>query len=332
MSSKQKKQENTSQTQNTQTSQLTNQSSTQFADPWAPAKSGLEQGLLGLTDWMRSPEATSVYDGPRVAAMSGDTSAGLDRMASGGALPQVQDALLATMRGDAYNPYNKALEDAARARVMQSVNARVSASGMAPGSTPDQALLSRELTQALAPIQSADWNANEARKLQAASMVPGVSQGITQGMIGAGQAREAYDQANIEADIARFNEGKQAAIAPYVTALPYLSQVGGQFGTQSSSGTGSSSGTSAGQMTGNTTTTTTSTPSPLQTVIGAGMMGASLLNPMGGLLGAATSGGGVLGALNAGQLGNVGQSAVGAGASLPKLGMIGGGNPYSWWG
>lgn len=315
MSTKQKQQTQSSQTQLT--------SNTQTANPYAPTVPGLESGISGLTSWMTSPEATSVYSGPRVAAMSGDTSAGLDRMASGGALPQVQDALLATMRGDAYNPYNSALEDAARARVMQSVNSRISASGMAPGSTPDQALLSRELTQALAPIQSADWNNNEARKLQAASMLPGISQGITQGMIGAGQAREAYDQANIEADIAKFNEGKQAAIAPYATALPLLSQLGGQFGTQTSSGTGQTSGTS--------TTTSQTQPSPLQTALGVGMMGASLLNPVGGMLGAASSGGGVLGALNAGQLGNVGQSTVGAGAALPKLGMIGS-NPYSWWG
>jgi len=293
------------------------QNSTQTATPFAPAAAGLTSGVQGLTDWMNSPAAQSVYQGPRVAQMSGNTQAGINQMASGGTLPEVQAALQQMMSGNNFNPFNSAMEDAARTRAMQAVNQRVSDSGMAPGGSVDQALLSRELTNALAPIQAQAWDANQNRIMQAAGMMPGVNNAITQGMIGAGQLQEGYDQANINANLAQFNEQQTAGIRPYATALPLLSQVGGQFGTNTSSGT--TNGTTSG--------TTQNNPSPLQTALGVGMMGAGLMSGMGGMgaLGGmfgASSGGGLLGALNAGQLGNVGQSVV-YNNQLPQLGMIG---------
>ena len=56
--------------------------STQTNTAYAPVKPVIDQGAGIMQDYLSNPNSTAVYQGPRVADMSGDTTAGgLDRLA-----------------------------------------------------------------------------------------------------------------------------------------------------------------------------------------------------------------------------------------------------------
>jgi hypothetical protein len=289
------------------TYQVTNQQ----RDPYAAAIPGLQSAGAGVTSWMNNPANAQAYQGQRVAEMSGRTQAGLDAMAASTGARQAEDYLSGVVGGQYLgqsNPYLDQMQDAIRASVMPSINSRVSASGMAPGSSVDQSLVGREMTRAMAQPLFQTYENERGRQMQAAGMLPGVSQGIIGNMLGAGQMGEAYEQRDLDAARQAFEENRMAGLRPYAEAMPYLTQIGNMGGT--------SSGTTSGTQTQSTS------PSWGQTALGAGMMGASLFTP-GGIFGAAPAAGGILGALRAGQTGNIGQSEVGPGG-LPPLGLFGG--------
>lgn len=237
----------------------------QTRDPYAPAIPGLTSAASGITSWMNDPQSAQAYDGPRVAQMTDQTGAGLDAMYDSTGARQTEGFLSDTLDGkylDAGNPYMDQLMGAIRSNVMPSVNSRVSAAGMAPGSSVDQALVSRELTNATAQPLFQTYENERQRQMQAAGQLPGVSQGIIGNMIGAGQAREGYDQRNIDAARQAFEEQRIAGLRPYAEATPLLSQIGSAGGKQAG------------------TTTTTQSQNPLQTALGVGMMGASAMTGM----------------------------------------------------
>lgn len=256
--------------------------STMSKDPYAPGVPGLTSAASGITDWMNSPAAAQSYDGPRVAQMSGQTGAGLDAMYDSAGARKTEGFLGDTLDGkylEQGNPYMEQLMGSVRANVMPGVNSRVSAAGMAPGSSVDQALVSREMTNATAQPLFQTYENERQRQMQAAGQLPGVSQGIIGNMIGAGQTREQYDQRDLDAARQQFEEERTAGLRPYSEATPYLSQIGAAGGT------------------GTETKTQTMTPNPLQTALGVGMMGAQLATGMPpGLFG----GGGAAGLFGAG--------------------------------
>lgn len=242
----------------------------QTRDPYAPAIPGLTSAASGITNWMNSGAGSQVYDGPRVAGMTDETSAGLDAMYDSAGARQTEGFLSDTLDGkylDAGNPYMDQLMGAIRANVMPSVNSRVSAAGMAPGSSVDQALVSRELTNATAQPLFQTYENERQRQMQAAGQLPGVSQGIIGNMIGAGQAREGYDQQAIDAARQKFEEQKFAGLQPYAAATPLLSQIGSAGGKQAG------------------TTTQTTSQNPLSVAAGLGMTALGAATGMPGLFG-----------------------------------------------
>jgi hypothetical protein len=248
----------------------TTSSTTQQRDPYAAAVPGLQSAGAGVTNWMNSPQAATAYSGPRVAQMSDRTRAGLDEMYASTGARQTEDYLKGVVGGNYLgqsNPYIAQLQDATRASVMPSINSRVSSSGMAPGSSVDQALVGREMTRAMAQPLFQTYENERGRQMQAAGMLPGVSQGIIGNMVGSGQMSEGYDQRNIDAQRQAFEEARIAGLRPYDQGTDVLAKIGASGGT--------STGTSSGTQTQYTR------PSPFQTVLGAGMMGASLFSPTG---------------------------------------------------
>ena len=234
-------------------------------DPYAPAVPGLNSAAQGITNWMNDPASQAVYQGDRVAGMSDQTSAGLDALYASTGGHKTESFLSDTLDGkylNQGNPYTTQLLDSIRAQVMPGVNARTSAAGMAPGSSVDQALVTRELGNATAAPLFQQYEAERQRQMQAAGQLPGVSQGIAANMIGAGQAREGYDQKALDAARQKFEEEKYAGLQPYAAATPLLAQIGNMGGTSQSN------------------STTTQSQSPLSTIAGLGMMGASLMTGM----------------------------------------------------
>lgn len=242
--------------------------STQTKDPYAPAVPGLTSAASGITNWMNSGAGSQVYQGDRVTPMSGQTDAGLDALYNSTGGRATEGFLTDTLDGkylDQGNPYMTQLLDSIRARVMPGINSRVSAAGMAPGSSVDQGLVSREMTNATAQPLFQAYEAERQRQMQAAGMLPGVSRDIAANMIGAGQAREGYDQKDLDADRQKFEEEKYAGLQPYAAATPLLSTIGNAGGTSQSN------------------STTTTSQNPISTIAGLGMMGAGLMTGMPGL-------------------------------------------------
>jgi hypothetical protein len=255
----------------------------QQRDPYAAAAPGLQSAGAGVTNWMNSPQAATSYSGPRVAQMSGQTQRGLDAMTASTGARQAESYLSDTVGGKYLatdNPYLQQLQDATRASVMPSINSRVSSSGMAPGSSVDQALVGREMTRAMAQPLFNTYQNERGLQQQAAGMLPGVSQGIIGNQINAGQLAEGYDQRNIDAQRQAFEEARIAGLRPYAQGTDVLAKIGASGGT----------------------TTETSTryvqPSPVQQIVGGAMMAGSLFTPTGmfggGLPGLGMFGGGGL--------------------------------------
>lgn len=272
MSTKQKQQSTTNQTQ----------AATTTRDPYAPAVPGLVGGAEGITNWMQGPTAAQAYSGPRVAQMTGTTDAGIDELAAAEGARRAQDYYTRTLGGEyltAGNPYTTALTDATLAKVMPAINSRISASGMAPGSSVDQSLVARGVADATAAPLFQNYEAERMRQMAAANALPAVAaQAAQQGIVG-GQMREAYDQRNIDAARQDFEERRLAGLRPYAEAVPLLNQIGAAGG----------SGSSSGNTSGTTTQVMSNQPSPLQVGIGAGMMGTGLFGGGGMFPGALTN-------------------------------------------
>lgn len=252
----------------------------QTRDPWAPVKPLLQSQTAAAQSYMADPASRAVYQGPRVAGMSDRTRTGLDNMFGSAGARTSEDYLKSVVGGDylnAGNPHIGQVQDAVRAAVMPSVNSAFSSAGMS-GSTLHQGMLGKALTQGMAEPLFQNYENERSRQMQAAAALPGVSQGIIGNQIGAGQMAEGYDQAAIDAARQKFEEERTAALKPVLETLPISTSIGGMGGTSSS------------------TTTQTTKPSPFQTALGAGMMGASMFAP-GGMFGAAGALGGAASAV-----------------------------------
>lgn len=251
------------------------------ADPWAPAQPALQQQLSGVQAHLSNPAAFQAYSGPRVAQMSGTTQAGLDELAASAGGKTSADYLSGVIGGNFFNPAIGQLQEAVRAGVAPSINSAFSQAGLT-GSSQHQGMLAKGLSQGMAqPLFNAFEN-DQARRLQAAGMLPGISAGNAMNAIQAGQIGEGYDQRNIDADRQAFEEQRLAGLRPILETMPVTGAIGGMGGTQTSQ-------------------TKQSTPIGQQ-ILGAGMMGASIL-------GAPFTGGASLGGMIGSGLGNMAMGA-----------------------
>lgn len=237
--------------------------------PYGPAQQGIESAANGITNWLNNPSSAQPYTGPRVAQISDQTRAGLNEYGAATGARQARDfysGIIGQSMG-ADNPYLQQLQRSITSSVLPSVNAQFSNAGLS-GSTLHQGAVTQGLTNALAPTLFNAFEAERGRQLQAASALPGVDERIGQRGVEAGQIGEGYDQRNIDAGVAAFNEQKNAGLYPYATATPLLGTLGSLGGTSTSKGI----------------STQSSNPGLGQTLLGAGLTGASLF-ARGGLSG-----------------------------------------------
>lgn len=257
------------------------QTQTTQRDPYSAAVPGLQTAGTGISNWLSSPQASSVYGGPRVAQMSEDTRSGVEQLRNSTGLNQTQGYLSDVLGGrylDAGNPHLTALQDSIRSSVMPSINGRVSSAGMAPGSSVDQQLVGREMTRAMAQPMFQTYENERGRQMQAAGMMPGVSQQLIGNRLMAGQIGEGYEQRNIDAGRQEFEERRTAGLRPYQEAMPLLGTLAGVGGTQTG-----------------TTTQTQHTPLGQQilggVMTGAGLLGGGGFGPLAGMFGGMFGGG-----------------------------------------
>lgn len=228
------------------------------SDPWAPAQPALQQQLSGVQAHLSNPAAFQAFSGPRVAQMSDTTRAGLDDLAGSAGGRTAADHLSGVIGGQFHNPAMAQLQEAVRAGVAPSINSAFSSAGLT-GSSQHAGMLAKGLSQGMAqPLFNAFEN-DQARRLQAAGMLPGISTANAQNAITAGVMGEGYDQRNIDAARQAFEEQRLAGLRPILETAPITTAIGSM---------------------GKTATSTEKTnPSVGEQILGgAGMIGAGLKN------------------------------------------------------
>lgn len=241
----------------------------QTSNPWQPAQGALQQQLSGARSYMSNPISRAVYTGPRVAAMSDITKSGIDGFANPSAAQGALGYYQRVMNGDYLNPdnsYVKNLQQSITDSVMPGVNATFARAGMFGGTT-NQGVLARSLTDGMAAPMFNLYGQERAAQQAAAGAIPGIEAGINQNRIAAGQVGEGYTQRQYDAAQQLLRDRQAAALNPYLSTLPITTAIGGMGGKQ--------------------TGTQTQRQPAINSILGAGMMGASMFGS-GGLFGGAS--------------------------------------------
>lgn len=272
-------------------------------DPWGPSQTLLKNSANTLDDWMKSPQATSVYQGDRTIDPSPQTNRAVEFINNRGGTEAASGYLQQLIDSPGRNPAIDPLLDMIQRRVTAQTNANFSNRGTT-GGTMHQSSLAQGLSDGLAqPLFSAYEN-DQQRRMQAASMLPGIEGQRYSQLAQAGQLSESYDRERLAADRQRFEEERLAPIRGATEVLPYATQIG-QLG-------GSQAGTSK--------TVSTEKKSVGEQIAGGAMMGLSLMNPVSSVFsnGMMTAGRGLMGG---GQAGGAGQMYAPGLSWAPDQGM-----------
>ena len=252
-------------------------------DPWAPAVPSLNRGLSAANSVYDQRLGQQFFPGQTFANFSPETEQGLSAMTNraqaGSNLTRgAQGMIGSTLSGDylsSGNPYFSAMSDRITSEVLPSITAQWARAGRGTGNNQVVEAASRGLGDSIGQLAYQNYGQERANQMAAAGMAPGLAQqdyADMERMLGVGQMREAQDQRGITEDMMRydFDQNKAAnALAEFQGFTVPVAQLGQQ-----------SSGTS--------TQTMQQKQNPIQTAIGAGLMGASLFTgggPMAGLMG-----------------------------------------------
>lgn len=278
----------------------------QNADPWSGAQPYIRQGLdalqqtfqhgtpgsgsvnIGGTQIDRGVTPPTYYPNSTVASMSPWTTGALGAQYQRGAYGSpvtnaAQGQAWSTLNGDGFN--NPALTSAinyATAPVEAAVNSAFSSAGRY-GSGSHENELARSIGDISSNMAYQNYNNERNRQMQTMAFAPSLAQNdyfdINQAGA-AGSALDAYNQAQINADVERFNYGQDA---DWRRIQDFLATVQGVAPTGSQS-------------------VSRTTPNAFSTALGTGLGTAGILNMLGLFGGGGAGAGATLGALGAGLL------------------------------
>lgn len=218
------------------------QTTTQKADPWAPAQPFIMQGL---------GDASALYQsgGFKIDPYSGQMVAGYDPMraqadagtqaAYGNAMDmagQGQATLSAAMDPNARSAgWNRVVQNTVNS-IMPGINSSFAGSGMT-GSGLHAQNLAKGLSAGIADVENQAWQQGQNRALQAAGMLPqmaGMQFGAADALRAAGADRQQQSQQEISANVLQDQQAKTAELSAIQDYLALVSGLGGQFGSQTS--------------------------------------------------------------------------------------------------
>lgn len=215
---------------------------TQRADPWAPAQPMMKQGIEDAQAlYNKGGFNISPYGGPMVAdydpmrasadAMTpGQVGAGLS--ATDAATAAATRAMDPTARSAAWGQVRQNTIDS----IMPGINSSFAGSGMT-GSELHAQNLAKGLSSGLADVENQAWQQGEDRALAAAGMIPGLNSARYAGMDymrNAGKDRQSHNQTVIAADMMKDQQKKTSAMNAIQDYMALVSGVGSAFGVQSS--------------------------------------------------------------------------------------------------
>jgi hypothetical protein len=210
--------------------------STGSSQPWAEQAPYLQQGFgRALNLYNKGP--TQYYPGQTVAGQSPYTQQAIGRMAGSANDPnsltnQSLGEFGKTISGQYLNPdsnpYLKASVDDALGQVQGRVSGLYgSRGGNNYGSSAHEETLGRTLAATALPMYAQNYQQERGRQLNAAQLGPGIEAQGAAGLTQAGAATDAFQQAQINADKARFDFGQTS---PWDTLQRYQSAISGNYG------------------------------------------------------------------------------------------------------
>lgn len=217
------------------------QTTTQDNKPYAAAQPLIDQGLSDAQQMYDSGGFNiTPYQGDLVAdptalqqaAYSAAPGVAMGAMQGGQAAQAgLMRALDPNIRSDAYGQVRQNVIDT----IMPSINSSFAGSGMT-GSTLHAQNLAKGLSAGLAEVDNRAFQQGEQRALQAAAMMPGINQSLTQPIsflrdVGGEQQQQA--QAEINAAALRDQQAKTADLNALQDYLALSTGAGGMFGVQS---------------------------------------------------------------------------------------------------
>jgi hypothetical protein len=234
---------------------------TSSRDPYAPSQPLFQQSAGIISDYLKSPNSTSVYGGQRVADQSANTQQGIADLANNKGYGQSRDYMSSVLNGDylkAGNPYVGQVQHQVESAVMPGINSTFAKSGMI-GSTLHQGSLAEGLSNGMAQPLFANYQNERGIQNGAATALPQMDAAAAQAKIAAGGMTDAYQQAQLDAARAKWQEQQDAPLLALNKTYGITSNMGGQGGTQ----------------------TQTTQANPWQTAAGVGMAGVGLASGMG---------------------------------------------------
>lgn len=263
--------------------QTTAGTTTQKTGPWQPAQSSLKFGLGEARKVFDERMGQTFFPGQTYTDFSPESEAALTGMttraqAGSPLLRGAQGMMGDTLSGNyltQQNPFFRSMVDRAAIDVMPHVNAAFGKAGRT-GSTDHAYWAARGMGDAVMPLAYADYGRERGYQMDAAGMAPMLAQADyadLERLGGVGAAREGQEQRGIDEAMARYGYGQDQRSRALAEMQGFTVPVA-SLGSKSS---------------GTSSTTQTTTPNPVNTAIGAGMMGASMFTGAGPLAGAGAS-------------------------------------------
>jgi hypothetical protein len=215
---------------------------TQKADPWAPAQPFILEGLNDASELYKAGGFNiTPYEGDMVAGydpMRAQADAGV-QTAYGNAMNwanQGQQTLSGMMDPNARSAgWNQVVQNTING-IMPGINSSFGGSGMT-GSGLHAQNLAKGLSAGVADIENQAWQQNQNRALQAAGMLPqmaGMQFNAADALRAAGVDRQQQTQQEISADVLKDQQAKTSELSAIQNYLALTSGLGGQFGSQTS--------------------------------------------------------------------------------------------------
>lgn len=215
---------------------------TQRADPWAPAQPMLTQGLTAAQKlYNRGGFETNPYAGDMVAdwdplQQAAYGAAGGIAGTAGQNIGNAYGAVGAAMDPSQQSAQFQQVLDNTIAGIMPRINSSFAGAGMT-GSGLHAQNLAKGVSAGVADTLNSNWQANQARALQAAGMIPGLNAGAMAAndyMAGYGGQAQGQAQNELNANILRDEQSQTSDMRALQDYMALISGVGSAFGVQSS--------------------------------------------------------------------------------------------------
>jgi len=259
------------------------QNKTQKTDPYAPAQPSIDRGLSAANDVFTQRQNQQFFPGQTYANFAPETEQALtgmtNRAQAGSPLVRGAQGMVGdTLNGNylsAGNPYFSQMSDRITSEVLPSITSQWAKAGRGTGNNEVVQAASRGLGDSIGQLAYQNYGKERSNQMQAAGMAPGLANqdyADLERLANVGQMRQDQSQRGIDEQMARYQFDQDRGANALREFQGFTNPVAQLGQTSTSQGT----------------TTQQQQQTPVQTAIGAGLMGASLFGgsgPMAGMFG-----------------------------------------------